>query len=90
MFTDDKMELEYSKSHNAFAALQILLEDCFDASNKDKAESNTAIPANKIKQANNIWKLFASRHKEINPNGFKETLIKFIPQKEEYINNILK
>lgn len=90
MFTDDKMELEYSKSHNTIAALGILIKDCFDAKNIDKAESNAVVPANKIKQANNIWKLFASRHKEINPNGFKEVLITFLPQKEEYINNILK
>ena len=38
---------------------------------------------------NNIWKLFASRHKEVNPNGFKNFLLDSFPGKEAYINSIL-
>ena len=58
-------------------------------SNKDKANSNAAIPTVKLQICNNIWKLFASRHKEVNPNGFKNFLLDNFPGKEAYINSIL-
>lgn len=75
MFTDELMEQKYAKTHSASEALKVLLENVFDAANKDKATSSVAIPTGKIQQAHNIWKLFASRHPEINPNGFKNVLL---------------
>lgn len=89
MFTDELMEQKYAETHRAVDALKALLESVFDAANKDKANSNIVVPTGKIQQGHNIWKLFASRHKEINPNGFKDILLKYFPEKENYINSIL-
>lgn len=81
MFTDEKMELKYSETHNANDALQVLLESVFDANNPDKANSKIAVPVGLIKQANNIWKLFANRHPEIKADDFKNVLLKSFPEK---------
>lgn len=89
MFTDELMEQKYAQTHKVSDALIVLLENAFDAANKDKANSNAVIPTGKIQQGNNIWKLFASRHKEVNPNGFKNFLLYNFPGKEAYINSIL-
>ena len=89
MFTDELMEQKYAQTHKISDALIVLFESVFDANNKDKANSNNVIPTGKIQQANNIWKLFASHHKEINPNGFKNILLDNFPEKEAYINSIL-
>ena len=90
MFTDELMEQKYAETHNASEALKILLENVFDAGNKNKANSDTSVPVGLIKQANNIWKLFASRHPEIKADGFKNILLKSFPEKTNYINSILK
>lgn len=90
MFTDELMEAKYAETHKPFEALKVLLDNVFDASNKDKEHSHNAIPIGKLQQANNIWKLFASRHPEINPNGFKLTLLHYFSEKTDYINSILK
>lgn len=90
MFTDELMEQKYAETHKAFEALKVLLDNVFDASNKDKANSHNVVPTGKIQQCHNIWKLFASRHPEINPNGFKNTLLNYFPEKANYLNSILK
>lgn len=90
MFTDELMEQKYAETHKSSDALKVLLENLFDAGNESKANSDVAVPTGKIQQAHNIWKLFASRHPEINPNGFKLTLLNSFPEKEYYINSILK
>lgn len=90
MFTDEKMEQKYAETHRPIDALKVLLESALDASNKEHENSNVSIPATKIQQANNIWKLFASRHSEINPNGFKNVLLNQFPEKAGYVNSILK
>ena len=89
MFTYELMEQKYNETNNINDVLIILLENVFDASNKDKANSHKVVPTGKIQQGNNIWKLFASRHPEINPNEFKNILLKYFPDKEAYINSIL-
>lgn len=89
MFTDELMEQKYAQTHKAYDALIVLFESVFDASNKDKANSNVVIPTVYFQMANNIWKLFASRHKEVNPNEFKNLLLDNFPGKEAYINSIL-
>ena len=90
MFTDELMEQKYNETNNINDVLIVLLENVFDAANKDKANSNAVVPTGKIQQGNNIWKLFASRHKEVNPNEFKNLLLKYFPNNADYINSILK
>lgn len=90
MFTDELMEQKYAQTHKVSDALIVLFESIFDAANKDKANSNAIVPTVKFQQGNNIWKLFASRHPEINPNEFKNILLKYFPDKADYINSILK
>ena len=90
MFTDELMEQKYAETHSASEALKVLLENVFDAGNKDKANSNAIVPTAKFQQGNYIWKLFASRHKEVNPNGFKNIILTSFPDKADYINSILK
>ena len=89
MFTDELIEQKYAQTHKVSDALIVLFESVFDASNKDKANSHKVIPTGKIQQGNNIWKLFASRHPEINPNEFKNVLLKYFPDKADYTNSIL-
>ena len=55
MFTDDKMEIAYSKSGSAVDAMKILLGSIPHGDNEQY------IPSVELKRANNIWKLFASR-----------------------------
>ena len=90
MFTDELMEQKYAQTHKVSDALIVLFESVFDASNKDKANSNTIVPTVKFQQGNYIWKLFASRHKELNPNEFKNVLLNSFPENADYINSILK
>lgn len=90
MFTDELMEQKYAETHKTFEALKVLLDNVFDASNKDKANSHNAVPTGKLQQGHNIWKLFASRHPELDPNGFKSVLLNSFPEKADYINSILK
>ena len=90
MFTDELMEQKYAETHKAIDALKVLIDNIFGTSGKDKANNTQSIPTNKIQQGHNIWKLFASRHENINPNGFKYVLLKYFPEKRDYINSILK
>lgn len=90
MFTDELMEQKYAETHNIREALKVLLENIFDAGNKDKANSGIFVPIVKIQQANNIWKLFASRHPEVKTNEFKSILLNYFPEKIDYLNSILK
>ena len=70
MFTDDKMELVYSETGKAVEAMKVLLDSIKEASKGERF-----IPTVELKRANNIWKLFASRHKDkIKPDGFKNML----------------
>ena len=89
MFTDELMEQKYNETNNINDVLIVLLENVLDAANKDKANSNTVVPTVKLQMYNNIWKLFASRHKEVDLNGFKNFLLDNFPGKEAYINSIL-
>lgn len=89
MFTDELMEQKYTQTRKVSDALIVLFESVFDASNKDKENSHKLIPIVYFQIANNIWKLFASRHSEINPNEFKNILLKYVPDKADYINSIL-
>ena len=88
MFTDELMEQKYNETNNINDVLIVLLENVFDAANKDKANSNVVVPTIRLQMGNNIWKLFASRHPEINPNEFKNILLDNFPGKEAYINSI--
>ena len=90
MFTDELMEQKYNETNNINDVLIVLLKNVFDAANKDKANSNAVVPTGKIQQGNYIWKLFASRHPEINPNEFKNLLLNNFPDKTDYLNSILK
>ena len=90
MFTDELMEQKYAQTHKISDSLIVLFESVFDASNKDKANSHKVIHTGKIQQGHNIWKLFTSRHKEVNPNGFKNFLLNQFPDKTYYIDAILK
>lgn len=90
MFTDELMEQKYNETNNINDVLIVLLENALDAANKDKANSNAVVPTVKLQMCNNIWKLFASRHPEINPNEFKNVLLDQFPDKSDYINSILK
>lgn len=90
MFTDELMEQKYAETHSASEALKVLLQNVFDAGNKDKANSNIVVPIGKLQQGHNIWKLFASRHPEIKTDGFKNILLKHFPEKANYLNSVLK
>lgn len=84
MFTDDKMEIAYSKSGSAVDAMKILLASIPHGDNEQY------IPSVELKRANNIWKLFASRHKDkIKPDGFKELLKHEFPNKARHIEELL-
>ena len=90
MFTDKLMEQKYAETHKSIDALKVLLERLFITNNELYGNCNVVVPTRKIQQANNIWKLFASRHFEINPNEFKNILLAHMPDKADYINSILK
>lgn len=90
MFTDELMEQKYNETHNIHEVLVVLLKSVLNADNKEHENSNVSIPAVKICQANNISKLFASRHSEVKADGFKNVLLKYFPEKTDYINSILK
>ena len=84
MFTDDKMEIAYSKSGSAVDAMKILLDSIPHGDNEQY------IPSVELKRANNIWKLFASRHKDkIKPDGFKNVMLKYFPEKADALNKLL-
>lgn len=84
MFTDDKMEIAYSQSGRAIDAMKILLESI------PHGDSEKYIPSVELKRANNIWKLFASRHKDkINPDGFKNMLKHEFPDRAQSIEKLL-
>ena len=89
MFTDELMEQKYNETNNINDVIIVLLENVLDAANKDKANSNAVVLTAKLQMCNNIWKLFASRHKKINLNGFKNFLLNNFPGEEAYINSIL-
>lgn len=89
MFTDELMEQKYTETHNSIETLKVLIDNVFGINSKNKI--NTApILTSQIQQAHHIWKLFASKHENINPNGFKYVLLKYFPEKRDYINSILK
>ena len=90
MFTDELMEQKYAETHKAFDALIVLFQSVFDADNKEHENSKAAVPTGKLQQGHNIWKLFVSRHPELNPNGFKNVLLNSFPEKADYINSVLK
>ena len=81
MFTDDKMEQVYAETGKAKDALMVLLETLNDPEGVSGA---------RIKQANNIWKLFASRHKDtIKADGFKNIMLHYFPEKADALNKLL-
>lgn len=85
MFTDDKMELVYSETGKAVEAMKVLLQSILDAS-----KGNDGIPSVELKRGNNIWKLFASRHKDkIKPDGFKNMLKQEFPDRAQSIEELL-
>ena len=85
MFTDDKMEIAYSQTGKAVDAMKILLESI------PHGDGEQYVPTVELKRANNIWKLFASRHKDtIKPDGFKELLKHEFPDKARHIEELLK
>lgn len=84
MFTDDKMELVYSETGKAVEAMKVLLESI------PHGDGENYIPSVELKRANNIWKLFASRHKDkIKPDGFKELLKHEFPDRAQRIEELL-
>jgi hypothetical protein len=84
MFTDDKMELVYSETGKAVEAMKVLLESI------PHGDGENYIPSVELKRANNIWKLFASRHKDkIKPDGFKELLKHEFPDRAQGIEELL-
>ena len=84
MFTDDKMELVYSETGKAVEAMKVLLESI------PHGDGENYIPSVELKRANNIWKLFASRHKgKIKPDGFKELLKHEFPDRAQGIEELL-
>ncbi len=86
MFTDDKMELVYSETGKAVEAMKVLLDSIKEASKGERF-----IPTVELKRANNIWKLFASRHKDkIKPDGFKNLLKVEFPHMAGDLEQLLK
>ena len=84
MFTDDKMELVYSETGKAVEAMKVLLESI------PHGDGENYIPSVELKRANNIWKLFASRHKDkIKPDGFKNLLKHEFPDRAQRIEELL-
>ena len=84
MFTDDKMELVYSETGKAVEAMKVLLESI------PHGDGENYIPSVELKRANNIWKLFASRHKDkIKPDGFKNLLKHEFPDRAQGIEELL-
>lgn len=85
MFTDDKMELVYSETGKAVEAMKVLLQSIIDT-----FKGQDYIPIVELKRGNNIWKLFASRHKDkINPDGFKNMLMHKFPDRAQRIEELL-
>ena len=82
MSIGELMEQKYAETHDDTEALIILLDSIFDADNKDKANNTQSISKEKIQQGYHIWKLFASHHKEINPNRFKNALLTYMSLKK--------
>lgn len=80
MFTDDKMEQVYAETGKASEALKVLLETL---------KAPDIIPTVEIRRANNIWKLFASRHKELKPDGFKNVLMHCFPEQARALDKLL-
>lgn len=68
MFTDEKMELIYSERKDGYLreCLNVLLEHM----KKECKNPNFA-----IKQADNIWRLFAKRHPELKQDAFANLII---------------
>lgn len=85
MFLDEMIEKAYQDNINdeayaAVAAISVAIK---------------AIPqnptVNDYKHAHYAWRAFARRHSEtISPDGFKNTLIHYIPERKDYIESILK
>lgn len=82
MSISELMEQKYTETHDDTEALIILLDSIFNANNKDKANSTKSISKEEIQQGRHIWKLFASHHKEINPNRFKNALLTYMSLKK--------
>ena len=80
MFTDDKMEQVYAETGKSSDALKVLLDTLMDPE---------GVPFVEIKRANNIWKLFASRHKELKPEGFANVMIYYFPEKAVALKKLL-
>lgn len=68
MFTDEKMELIYSERKEGYLkeSLNVLLEFM---------KENAKNPNFAIKQADNIWRLFAKRHPELKQDAFANLII---------------
>lgn len=82
MSIGELIEQKYTETHNDTEALIILLDSIFDIDNKNKANNIKSISKEKIQQGRHVWKLFASHHKEINPNRFKNALLTYISLKK--------
>ena len=80
MFTDEKMEEVYNKTNSIKETLLVLMETM----------PKEHISVQELRRANNIWLLFAKRHPELRPEGFRNIMCEINPGKEDIIINILK
>ena len=77
MFTDEKLELIYKERKDGW------WKDALKVVNETMVSDN-ATPEVAIKRADNIWRLFASRHKgEIKPDGFANVLLQCAKDDEQ-------
>lgn len=81
MFVDDMMEQAYSKNNKSKDAFLVLLKSLQKKGNLTNYD---------LKQANNYWKLFCSRHNELRPEGFIDVLCSWFPDQSNAIHIILK
>lgn len=90
MFTNELMEQKYAQTHDIIKVFEVLFQSVFLADNEFYGDCNKIITNVQLQKANNIWKLFASRHTEVKTDGFKIIFLKVFPEKTDYVNSILK
>lgn len=84
MFLDEELELIYANEHDRVSRNKTLLKLLLA-----KVKENN-LSLEKLKRINNSYKLFASRHPDINPEGFKLCLIKIAPESKDLIEKLFR
>lgn len=84
MFTDDKLEEIYLKreSNWEYQCMKALIDTLTDPAKGGDLVAD-------LKKANNMWKLFCSRHLELDSLAFKNYVIRLLPERKEFLNSIL-